>query len=82
MKIPTATIEIEGRRKIVNADDPRVAEYGVDPASEEITPEGIDKMKKADLIDLLKAHGVEEPAGNVAELRDALRAVMFVQTEE
>ena len=41
------------------------------------TPADIDKLKKDDLVALLKAHGAEDPQGKVPELRDALKQVMF-----
>jgi hypothetical protein len=42
-----------------------------------ITREGIDKMRKADVVELLDAHGAETD-GKLAEMRDRLKAVMFV----
>jgi phage replication-related protein YjqB (UPF0714/DUF867 family) len=43
----------------------------------EITRGGIDKMKKAEVAELLDAHGAETD-GKLAEMRDRLKAVMFV----
>lgn len=40
--------------------------------------EAIAKMPKDEVIDWLKAHGIEAPQGSVADLRNALIAVMFV----
>lgn len=48
-------------------------------------PSGIPKksdiatMKKSDLLEWLEAHGVDNADGTVAELRDILRAVLFVE---
>lgn len=54
--------------------DYRVVEAAPDP----ITPETIASMKRADVIDLLEAHGVEGATGPVGKLRDQLTAIMFV----
>ena len=43
-----------------------------------VTPEGIEKLKKPDLIELLKAHGVEKPEGKVDDMKARLKSVMFV----
>jgi len=40
-------------------------------------PEDIDELKKADLVELLKAHGDDKPEGKVSELKAQLKAVMF-----
>lgn len=72
MRIPTAEIIVNGRKKIVNADDPRVtAGNEPDPRAE------IDGMKKADLVEMLEAHGADT-SGKVADLRARLKNVMFV----
>ena len=71
-RIPTVEIEFEGRRKIVNADDPRAVRKI--PSKAEIAA-----MKKADVIEWLEAHGVEKPTGNLADLRDTLRATIYLE---
>ena len=70
-RIPTKQITVDGKTKIVNADDPRANE----PV---ITPETIAAMPKADVVEHLKAHGVDAPKGKVSELREALRNVAFL----
>jgi len=47
-------------------------------APERITPETIDSMKKKDVVDLLKEHGVEDPEGSVAELREKAKQIIFI----
>ncbi|WP_299945344.1 hypothetical protein [uncultured Ruegeria sp.] len=42
------------------------------------SPEDIDGLKKAELEELLKRHGVENLKGKVDELKAALKQVMFV----
>ncbi|MFY0682611.1 MAG: hypothetical protein JXR13_18710 [Thalassovita sp.] len=42
------------------------------------TPEEVAKLKKTEVVDLLKAHGVEAPAGSVDELREQLANILFV----
>ncbi len=42
------------------------------------TREEIAKMPKPDLLEWLKAHGVEEPKGQVKDLRKRLTSIMFV----
>jgi hypothetical protein len=76
-RIPTVEIEIDGRRKIVNADDPRaqVAEASEIPES----PEDIAKLKKPEVVMLLEAHdAVFDKTAKVDELREQLSAIMFV----
>nr|WP_309504292.1 hypothetical protein [uncultured Roseovarius sp.] len=46
--------------------------------TEEFTPESIDTMKRADVIELLEAHGVEGATGKIGDLRNWLKRVMFV----
>lgn len=60
--------------KIINADDPRA----VAPKSP-LTRESIAAMKKAEIVELLEAHGVEKPAGPVAELRKRALSVVFLE---
>lgn len=86
MRIPTVEIMVDGRRKIVNADDPRAVGgtsgqgSGVTPVSghEQVTRESIVRMRKSDVRELLEAHGAET-SGNVAEMRQRLTRVMFVE---
>ncbi|MGB1215646.1 MAG: hypothetical protein ACPG4X_19910 [Pikeienuella sp.] len=70
MQIPTVKITVDGRQKIVNADDPRVSSV---PAS----PDDIDGLKKAELVELLEAHGADT-GGTVPKLKTRLKAVMFL----
>lgn len=42
------------------------------------TADDIAKMPKAELVEWLKAHGVDAPEGKVAELREVLTKIMFV----
>ena len=52
-----------------------------DDTPDPITPETIDKMKRGEVVELLQAHGLTEAEleGKYAgELRDMLKAVMFV----
>lgn len=46
-------------------------------APDSITREDIASMKKADVAELLEAHGIEA-GGKVSEMREQLEAVMFV----
>lgn len=76
-RIPTVEIEVNGRKKIVNADDPR-ATGTVEPTPIPESPDDVAKLKKPDVIELLEAHGAEfDPTAKVGELRDQLSAVMF-----
>lgn len=53
---------------------------GADSAADDLTREGIAKMAKADVLELLAAHGVTADAGaKVADLRAQLISVMFVE---
>lgn len=54
------------------------ARFAPEPVSDPITPDTIAKMKKAEVIELLEAHGAEAD-GTVAELRKTLIAIMFVE---
>jgi len=79
-RIKTVEITVNGRRKIVNADDPRAAggardETGIPSKSDIAT------MKKGDVIEWLEAHGVTGASGTVSELRDRLRRTMFVDAD-
>ncbi|MEO1108268.1 MAG: hypothetical protein AAFX90_10130 [Pseudomonadota bacterium] len=42
------------------------------------SPEDVDALERDDVVELLKAHGVESPKGKVDELKAALKQVMFV----
>lgn len=85
MSCPTAVIVVDGRRKIVNADDPRVARYGEKAVEEkraqEVTRAGIARMKRGAVLDLLAAHGVSEAdceGVTLPDLRRRLTRIMFV----
>lgn len=67
----------ELRAKGLRIVDARFAPKDASPASD-LTPEGIEKMSKADVVELLEAHGVDAPTGKVADLRDQLARVMFM----
>lgn len=76
-RIPTVEIEVNGRKKIVNADDPR-ATATLEPAAIPQSPEDVAKLKKPDVIELLEAHGAEfDPTAKVGDLRGQLSGVMF-----
>lgn len=47
-------------------------------AADEITRDDIDKMPRAEVVEMLAAHGVEGATGKVADLREWLKRVMFV----
>lgn len=85
MSCPTAVIFVDGRRKIVNADDPRVKDYGQEAVEEgraqEMTRADIYRMKRAEVIGMLTAHGVREEdcVGVILPaLRERLTRIMFV----
>jgi len=60
--------------------DARFAPDGHKPEPQGIpTRSEIATMKKADCIEWLDAHGVSEPQGTVADLRDMLRSVMYFE---
>lgn len=42
------------------------------------TREDIAKMSREDVVELLKAHGVEAPKGKLDDLRENLIAIMFM----
>ena len=46
-----------------------------------ITREDIDAMRRAEVVDLLAAHGVEGATGKVADLRNWLKKIMFVEID-
>lgn len=78
-RIPTVEIEVDGRRKIVNADDPRAQEHAVEPEPE-LTKEGIEKMPRKGVVAALEAHGATEipEDAKLDDLRKQLIAVAFV----
>lgn len=43
------------------------------------TRDEIATMKKAQVVEWLAAHGVEDAKGSVADLREALTAIMFME---
>jgi hypothetical protein len=75
MKIQTVKIRADNAKgyKIVNADDSRA----VNAIGAVLTRADIAKMPKRDVAELLAAHGVEAD-GKVAEMRDQLTDIMFV----
>ncbi len=75
--IPTVEIVVNGRRKIVNADDPRAQKPQA--PSMDLTREGIAKMPKDKVIALLEAHRVPvDKRSSVAKLRDMAARVVIV----
>ena len=78
-RIPTVEIEIDGRRKIVNADDPRAQENAIAP-KQELTREGIEKMPRKAVVAHLEAHGATDipDDAKLDDLRKQLIAVAFV----
>jgi len=82
-RIPTAKIVVDGRRKIVNADDSRVT-HGQkaveEKGPEEVTRTSVARMKRGEVIELLEAHGVSEAdcgGVNLPDLRAKLTRIMF-----
>ena len=76
-RIPTVEIEVDGRRKIVNADDPRAQEASAPETPE--SREDVAKLKKPEVVMLLEAHdAVFDKTAKVDELREQLAALMFV----
>lgn len=76
-RIPTAEITVNGKRKIVNADDPRALE----PQTPDVpaSPEDVAKLKRDDVVSFLEAHSVEfSKSAKVDELRALLIETMFV----
>lgn len=56
------------------------ARFAPKEAPRPITREDVAAMKKADVLDLLEAHGVEaDKADKVGDLRDTLSRVMFAE---
>ena len=84
--IPTIRIKsdipgCEGGLDINAADfDPKVhVEFTEEKAPDDLTREGIAKMPKSDVLELLAAHGIEgDSKAPVTELRTQLIALMFV----
>ena len=68
----------------VRGDFPHiVAAYGdkaalPEPEPLDLTPEGVARLPKRDVVELLEAHGVTEPKGKVDDLRAKLAQVMFM----
>ena len=75
----TSERKAELRKQGYKIRDSAYAPKGEAKPSKAITPEDIDGMKRADVIDLLAAHGVEGATGKVADLRKWLKRVMFVE---
>lgn len=47
-----------------------------------VSPEDVDKLAKPQVKSLLADHGVEMPGANVADMRAALKRVLFVDEEQ
>ncbi|WP_212525856.1 hypothetical protein [Actibacterium sp. MT2.3-13A] len=80
-QIPTIKVVNEKARggfMIINESDFDPDVHEPFEAAEPVTREGVAKMKKSDVIELLKAHGVEDTDGNLPDLRERLIGVMFV----
>lgn len=77
MQIPTVEIEVNGRRKIVNADDPRAAGAKPEGGAEERID--IDAMTGPELTEALEAHGVEDIPHKIDDRRALLQRVVFVE---
>lgn len=78
-RIPTVEIEVDGRRKIVNANDPRAQEHALTGPELPESPEDVAKLKKQDVILMLEAHDVAfDKAAKVEDLREQLCNVIFV----
>lgn len=83
-KLETVMVVNENARDgfmIINASDfdADVHEaFGGSGQSGEITRETIDKMKKPDVKEYLAAHGLSDADGSVAELREELKRIMFM----
>ena len=73
-RIPTKTIWINGRKKIVSADDPRECD-----GSGGITREAVAAMDGPDLTDLLEAHGVEDVPHRLDDRREMVTRIMFME---
>lgn len=59
MRIPTAEITVDGRKKIVNADDPR-------------TRLDVQKMSRPEVVARLQMLGIRRPSGKIGDLRAQL----------
>ena len=78
-RIPTVEIVVDGRRKIVNADDPRAnPQPSQTPAPSNPSKSDIAGMKKVECVEWLEAHGIDDPKGSVADLRKQLAAIIYV----
>lgn len=84
-RIPTVEITVNGRRKIVNADDPRAkVTHGEETLrqegrAQEVTRADVADMSGPDLSDMLKAHGVETIPRALTDRRALLTRIMFVE---
>lgn len=61
---------------------PKAADTAGPTSSLDLTPEGIGRMTKADVTELLAAHGVDAGNAPVAKLREILTGIVFVQEPE
>lgn len=85
-QIPTVEIVVNGRRKVVNADDPRAKGASHEKEAirqegraQEVTRETVATMSGPELSELLKAHGVETIPRALADRRAMLTQILFVE---
>ena len=84
MRLPTVKVKADTAKgsRIINESDFNGAVHVLfdAPAPDPIpaTPEDIDKMKRGELVALLKAHGVEKPKGKACDLKTKIKSLMFV----
>ena len=75
-RIPTVEITVNGKRKIVNADDPRAQ---APEAAKALTRDDIATMSGAELSDLLDMHGITDIPRKLDDRRALLTQAMFVE---
>lgn len=83
MQLPTVKIALKDGFSVINeADfDPDTHELFEGDVEPDMSRDGIEKMKRTDLVASLVAHGMEEADAEgvkVPELREKLLAVVFV----
>lgn len=83
-QLPTVRIRNDNARngycQINECDfDPNKHEIYSDAKPDAVEVFDIDSMKKVEVVEMLEAHGVENPQGKVGELREVLRTIMFVE---
>lgn len=75
----TAERKAELRAQGYRIIDARFAPAAPAPASADFSPEGIDAMGKADVVELIEAHGASaDRRKGVAKLRAQLKEIMFL----